>query len=162
MVATINRQVVLKHGLTVKFPDNETKAPVTAVSNAQDLGAQDYVLVTVEVPSLAALSTEIAPCLKTDTAAVFGMSEVPWWFFHCARGPMSERRLNLIDPDNAIWNSVRPERAIGAVVNTACTVIASGVIQVIGRMNRLILGEPNHAPSERVVRGWPMPRVRAA
>ena len=45
-----------------------------------------------------------------------------------------------------------PERAIGAVVNTACTVVAPGVIQVAGRMNRLILGEPSHTPSERVTK----------
>jgi 2-dehydropantoate 2-reductase len=49
-----------------------------------------------------------------------------------------------------MWNAVGPGRAIGAVVNTACTVVEPGVIRVSSPVNRFALGEPGGDCSDRL------------
>ena len=61
-------------GLTVRLPGSEFTAPLNAVTSARELGPQDYVIVTVKAPSLAAVAADIGPLLKADTAVVFGMN----------------------------------------------------------------------------------------
>jgi 2-dehydropantoate 2-reductase len=143
-------QAVRTRGLTARTPDGDINVSVTASGDARDLGAQDYVIVTVKAPALPSVATDIAPLLGPKTAVMFAMNGLPWWYFHKHGGPMDGRRLPLIDPNDAIWNTVGPGRAIGAVVNTACTVVEPGLIQVSSPVNRFALGEPNGELSERV------------
>ncbi len=142
--------VIRQNGLLVKTLDGDIHAKVTVASDPRDLGAQDFVIVTVKAPSLPDVAAGIAPLLGPQTSVVFAMNGMPWWYFHRTSGPMAERRMPLIDPDDAIWNAVGPARAIGAIVNTACVVVEPGIIQVTNRTNRLILGEPDGNTSTRV------------
>jgi 2-dehydropantoate 2-reductase len=143
-------QAVRTRGLTARTPDGDINVSVTASGDARDLGAQDYVIVTVKAPALPSVATGIAPLLGPQTAVMFAMNGLPWWYFYKHGGPMDGRKLPLVDPDDAVWNAVGPARAIGAVVNTACTVIEPGLIQVSSPVNRFALGEPDETRSERV------------
>ena len=49
------------HGETA---GREIKAPLNAVRVRDDLGPQDYVIVTVKAPSLAAVAADIGPFLR--------------------------------------------------------------------------------------------------
>ncbi len=112
-------------------------------------GPQDVVVVTVKAPALPEVANGLPPLLAAHTAVVFAMNGIPWWYFQGA-GAMAQRRLPLIDPDDALWNAVDARRVIGAVVNTACEVLEPGVVRVTNRTNRLVLGEPDGTVSERV------------
>jgi 2-dehydropantoate 2-reductase len=78
------------------------------------------------------------------------MNGIPWFYFHGIGGPLDGRRLPKIDPDDALWRTVGPERAIAGVVYAASAVIAPGVIEVENADPRVVLGEPNDQESQRV------------
>ncbi len=138
------------NGLRVIAPDAEFQAKVTATDDPAALGPQDAVLVTLKAPSLPSLAAGIGPLLGPDTAVAFAMNGIPWWYFHADAGRFEGRRLPRIDPGDAVWNAVGPQRAIGGVVSSACTVVEPGVIRVANTGSRLLLGEPNGQITPRV------------
>ena len=90
----------------------------------------------------------IAPLLAPETAVLFAMNGVPWWYFHTHPGPHTNRRLPGIDPGDAIG----PAHAIGEVVHSSCEVTAPGEIKVDNATSRLVLGEPDGQMTERLAR----------
>lgn len=114
------------------------------------LGVQDAVLVTVKAPALASVASGIAPLLGLDTAVVFVMNGIPWWYFHAHGGKWDGRRVAQVDPGDAMWRAVGPGRAVGSVIYSACTVVEPDVVSVANRRNRIILGEPDGRLSARV------------
>ena len=137
-------------GLEVRSPGDHFHAAVTASADPASLGEQDAVFVTLKAPALPAMAAAIAPLLGPETAVVFAMNGIPWWYFHKEGGPHDGRQLDRIDPGGAVWRSVGPERAIGGVIHSACTVVEPGVIQVANAASRLVLGEPDGTLSPRV------------
>ena len=69
------------------------------------------------------------PLLGPDTAVVMAVNGVPWWYFHGLGGPYEGRRLPSVDPGDAQWSGIGPERVIGCVVYPAAEVDAPGVIR---------------------------------
>ena len=138
------------YGLRVTAPDGTIEARVAASADPADLGPQDAVIVSVKAPSLPSVAASIRPLLGRDTAVAFVMNGIPWWYFHGEGGPHDGTRLERIDPDNAIWNAVGPERAIGGVINSSCTVVEPGVVSVSNAHGRVALGEPSGRISERL------------
>ena len=141
---------IAARGLDIRTPDGDFHADVTASADSAALGVQDAVIVTVKAPSLPEVAAGIAPLLGPDTAVVFAMNGIPWWYFHGVEGPFAERRLPKIDPNGAIWTAVGPQRAIGGVVYVGCTVIEPGIIAVTGYRSRLVLGEPDGRMTARM------------
>jgi 2-dehydropantoate 2-reductase len=141
---------IAAHGLNIRAADGDFHADVTASADPAALGVQDAVIVAVKAPSLPDIAARIAPLLRPDTPVVFAMNGIPWWYFHGVEGPYAERRLPRIDPGDAVWNAIGPQRAIGGVVYVGCTVIEPGVIAVTGYRSRLVLGEPDGRISGRV------------
>jgi len=92
----------------------------------------------------------IVPLLKPDTAVAFIMNGIPWFYFHGIGGALEGRRLPKIDPDDALWRTVGPERAIAGVVYAASTVIAPGVIELENASPRVVLGEPDNRETQRI------------
>ena len=136
-------------GLQVRTPKETFDAPVTASDDPAQLGPQDAVFVTLKAPALPAMAATIGPLLGPDTAVVFAMNGIPWWYFHKEGGPHDGRRMDRIDPGGAVWQAVGPERAIGGVIYSACTVVEPGVIQVANAESRLPIGEPDGTVSSR-------------
>ncbi len=137
-------------GIRVVAPDWDATLRVQASDDPASFGVQDAVLVTVKAPALPSVARAIAPLLGPDTAVVFVINGIPWWYFHQHGGTWDGRRLPLADPGGAVWDAVGPHRAIGGVVYSACTVIEPGVVQVAHRRSRLIIGEPNGVVSPRL------------
>jgi 2-dehydropantoate 2-reductase len=136
-----------ENGVRVHAPDGEIVAKVAASADPAELGRQDAVVVTVKAPALPAVAAAIGPLLGPDTKVAFVMNGIPWFYFHAHGGGLSDRRLPLVDPDDAMWNAVGPGRSIAGVVYSACEVIAPGVIKVENPGSRVVLGEMDGPPS---------------
>ncbi len=137
-------------GLKVIAADGEFEARVRASADPAELGAQDAVLVTVKAPALPEVAATIAPLLGPDTPVAFVMNGIPWFYFHAIGGALEGRRLPKIDPGDALWRSVGPERAIAGVVYAASAVIRPGVIELENPNSRVVLGEADGRISQRV------------
>jgi 2-dehydropantoate 2-reductase len=137
-------------GLRVTAPDGTIEARVAASADPADLGPQDAVIVSVKAPSLPSVAAGIRPLLGRDTAVAFVMNGIPWWYFHEEGGPHDGTRLARIDPGDAVWNAVGPQRAIGGVINSSCIVVEPGVVAVSNAQGRVAIGEPNGRMSERL------------
>ncbi len=136
-------------GLEVRAPDATFRAAVAASEDPAALGVQDVVLVTVKAPALGAMAAAIGPLLGPGTTVAFAMNGIPWWYFHREGGPHDGRRLDRVDPGGAVWDAVGPQRTLGAVVHSACTVVEPGVIEVANPNSRIVVGEPDGSLSPR-------------
>jgi 2-dehydropantoate 2-reductase len=119
--------------------------------NAAELGPQDFVVITLKAHSVAPAVPAMKPLFGPDTAVVWGVNGLPWWYFHALEGPWRDLRLASVDPGNLQWDGIGPERAIGCVVYPAAEVIEPGVIELV-EGDRFTLGEPDGSRSERVVK----------
>jgi 2-dehydropantoate 2-reductase len=147
----VHLAAIRARGLTVETPDNSITVCVGASDQPADLGAQDAVIVTVKAPALPNVAASIAPLLHTDTAVAFVMNGIPWWYFHAHGGQFEGRRLPHLDPDDALWRAVGPQRAIGGVFWPACSVPAPGVVRLLtGAGSGTVFGEPNGLVTPRL------------
>jgi len=119
-------------GITVRTPEEEFTARPRAEADAAALGPQDAVLVTVKAPAVPGVAPALAPLLRPDTPVVFVLNGIPWWW---------EGAPEVLDPGRVTRAAVGPDRAVGGVVWSACTVTEPGVVQVQTAANRLIMGE---------------------
>lgn len=139
------------NGLTVETPDGSINMKLPASDNPGDLGRQDAVLVTVKAPSLPHVAATIAPLLGRDTSVAFPMNGIPWWYFHAHGGELDGRRLPHLDPGDALWNTIGPQRAIGGIFWPACSVPAPGVVRLLTGAGRgTVFGEPDGSTTRRI------------
>jgi 2-dehydropantoate 2-reductase len=138
-------------GLRVETPEGSVTAQLPASDVPRDLGPQDAVIVTVKAPSLPLVAGTIAPLLQRDTMVAFVMNGIPWWYFHRHGGALDGRRLLHLDPDEALWRAVGPERAIGGIFWPACSTPAPGVVRLLTGAGRgTVFGEPDGSTSPRI------------
>jgi 2-dehydropantoate 2-reductase len=139
------------NGLTVEIPDGSINVKLPASDNPADLGVQDAVLVTVKAPALPAVAAGIAPLLGRDTSVAFPMNGIPWWYFHAHGGRLDGHRLPQLDPGDALWDTIGPQRAIGGIFWPACSVPAPGVVRLLTGAGRgTVLGEPDGSTTPRI------------
>ncbi len=132
---------IREKGLRIRSEGKETAVPVHAESDAAQLGAQDYVLVSVKGQSLPEVARGIAPLLAADTPVVTAMNGVPWWFFDRLKFGDGKLRLESLDPGGTLARAMPTGRIVGCVVHLAASTPEPGVVShSMGR--RLILGEP--------------------
>jgi 2-dehydropantoate 2-reductase len=77
------------------------------------------------------------------------MNGVPWWFFEGGDLPYSGTRLQSLDPSGALSRAIPVRHVIGCVVHLSSSSPEPGLVR-LGFGNRLILGEPDGASSERL------------
>jgi 2-dehydropantoate 2-reductase len=138
------------HGLRVETREDTLVYHPYATDRPADLGLQDVVIVAVKAPSMPAIAEHLASLLHPDSAALFVMNGIPWWYFHSHGGTLDGTQLPRLDPTRALWNHIGPERAVGAVAYTACSVLSPGVIRAENSRNRLIVGRPDGRPDPRL------------
>ncbi|HEU0310380.1 MAG TPA: 2-dehydropantoate 2-reductase [Sphingomicrobium sp.] len=134
----------LQEGLTIREDGTARKAIVRASSDSAGLGQQDLLVIAVKAPALADVARRIDPMLGPRTIVLPMLNGVPWWF-------LDGEPLLSVDPDGRIAAALPMERVVGSVVHAACRRIAPGSIEVI-HADRLVLGEPHGATSQRVER----------
>ena len=132
-------------GLTLdrgRAPSSTCRSRATRPTPAE-LGAQDYVILTLKAHSVAGALDAIAPLLGPETAVVTAQNGVPWWYFYGIGGPLrgpAARQRSIRAA--CIWDGIGPERVIGCVVYPAAEVEAPGVIRHV-EGDRFPLGEPS-------------------
>jgi len=140
-------------GIELRSADEIVNAKVKGSERAAELGKQDAVFVTLKANMLDLFAANAAALLDRDTPVVFVQNGIPWWY---AQGISNDRPrppdLSRLDPGGALAKSIAPERVVGAVVFSANTVEAPGVIRnsTPGR-NMLTVGEPDDAQSARIL-----------
>jgi 2-dehydropantoate 2-reductase len=135
-------------GLTVETGGNTFNVRVKASDDPTTLGPQDYVILTLKAPAVAAAVPGITALLGKDTTIVTAMNGIPYWYFYKHGGPWDGHQLGCADPGGRQWKAFGPERGLGAVVWTAAAVTAPGTVRhTFG--NRFELGEPNGSTSPR-------------
>jgi 2-dehydropantoate 2-reductase len=142
---------IRERGLTVRLPDDTIECRPKAAADPAELGPQDAVVVCTKVPALAGVARAIAPLLGPETPVAFVTNGIPWWYFARHGGAEEGRRVPEADPGDVVWDAIGPERAIGGVVYSACSVPEPGVVAVTSRTSKLILGEPDGTRSTRAM-----------
>ena len=144
-------EAMRRDGLTLTEGGTTTTIPVTASDDPADIGPQDTVIVTLKAHSIPAVVEPMQALLGPDTAIVFAVNGVPWWYFHGVSGPFAGTRLERVDPGGVIWDGLGPQRAIGCVVYAASEITAPGRVTHLSG-NRFSLGEPSGERSARASR----------
>ncbi len=144
-------EAMQKQGVRLLIEGEERVAHPHCTSDPAEAGPQDYVFITLKAPSVPGIVERMRPLLGTDTAVVWGVNGLPWWYFYQLEGAWRNYRLESVDPGGVLWRGIGPERILGCVVYPAAEVVAPGIIRHV-EGNRFSLGEPNGDKSPRVVR----------
>lgn len=144
-------EAIRTKGLVLVEGEQRTVTRPRASADSRELGPQDYVVVTLKAHQITAAVPAIEALLGPETAIVWAVNGVPWWYFHGLEGPFRDRRLESVDPGGVIWDRLDPKRAIGCVVYPAAEVHQPGVVTLV-EGDRFSLGEPDGSRSERVER----------
>ena len=138
-----------KNGLKLIRDGEEQIANVRAFEDPADAGPQDYVIVTLKAHSVPPIAEKFASLFHNDTAVVWGVNGIPWWYFYGLQGEHADRRIDCLDPGNVLWDNLGPERMIGCAVYPAAEVPEPGVIQHV-EGDRFSLGEPSGKKTDRI------------
>jgi len=141
-------------GLMLRVGDAEFKARVRASDDPAMLGPQDAVICTLKATGLPSLAAGIQPLLGDDTAVVFAQNGIPWWYdigLSAKHRPVPD--LAFLDPGGRLRAAIPKERIVGGVVFSSNEIIVPGVAANLSpERNRLLIGECDDRPSERIAR----------
>ncbi|MCS6778478.1 MAG: 2-dehydropantoate 2-reductase [Geminicoccaceae bacterium] len=140
---------IRRNGLVLVEGERQTVTRPKASADSRELGPQEYVIVTLKAHQIPAAVPAIEPLLGPETAIVWAVNGVPWWYFYGLEGPWRDRRLESVDPGGTIWARLEPRRAIGCVVYPAAEVHEPGVVTLV-EGDRFSLGEPTGERTARV------------
>jgi 2-dehydropantoate 2-reductase len=137
-----------KHGWRLEFDQALLRSPVAVASDhANEIGAQDLVIIAVKGPAMAAAAADIEPLLGPDTIVLPMMNGVPWWF---AQGiaAIGGAPLDSVDAGGGIARAIAYRRVLGGVVHASVQMAEPG--RAVHRMGHgLIVGEPDGGRSAR-------------
>jgi 2-dehydropantoate 2-reductase len=123
-------------------------ARVPATADPAELGPQDLVISTLKGHQIPAAAAAFRPLLKEATRVLIIQNGVPFWYFHGdVAAELRDRRIPDLDPDEALWTALGPERVLGGVVYQPAEVVAPGEVLATGP-GRLVIGEPSGAMTE--------------
>jgi 2-dehydropantoate 2-reductase len=137
-------------GLKVTGHSGDFTVHPRAVEDPAEAGEQDYVIVALKAHQVAGIAAKMRPLLGPQTAVVMAVNGLPWWYFHGLEGPYKEKRLPIVDPGDAQWTHIGPERVIGCVVYPAAEIVAPGELHHVEN-DRFTLGEPGNQKTERLM-----------
>jgi len=141
-------EAIRRNGLTLRADGESHHVTIDCVERPADAGPQDIVFITLKSHVLPTIANDIVPLLGPETCVVTATNGMPWWYF-AGLDVADTAPLDSVDPGGALWRTIGPGRAIGAVVFPAARVIKPGVIEHIFG-TRLALGEPGGHSSERI------------
>jgi 2-dehydropantoate 2-reductase len=141
---------IREHGLRVETREGTLESHPFVTDQPSDLEPQDIVIVAVKAPILPKIAEGVGSLLHRDSLVLLVGNGIPWWYFHASGSAHDGTQLRRLDPEQALWRSIGPERVVGSVAYTAGSVIAPGVIRAENARNRFIIGRPDGQPDPRV------------
>ena len=136
------------NGVRVTGDDEDFTVYPNATGDPYEIGAVDYVILTVKAHGLSQVAPILGPMLGDDTAIVSTQNGIPWWYFHGLGPEWNGTRLESVDPGGVVSSSIDSERVIGCIVYPATVVSEPGVIRHV-EGDRLTLGEPDGSETAR-------------
>ena len=135
---------LIKNGKSENFKFNVTDDPKT-------LDVQDYIFISVKAHSISNIVDNLSPIINDQTSIISAVNGLPWWYFYKSNTGtnLDNKYIESVDPNGKIWNTFKPERAIGCVVYPACEITEPGVIKH-NEGERFSLGEPDGTKSARL------------
>ena len=147
-------EAVKADGVTLRVGTDAFKATVRASSDPAALGPQDAVICTLKATGLTSFAEGLQPLLGDDTAVVFAQNGIPWWYdigLSPKHPPVPD--LAFLDPGGRLRAAIPKQLIVGGVVFSSNEVVAPGVVANLSpERNRLLIGECDDRPSERIVR----------
>ncbi len=137
------------HGLTLLSGGERVVAHPVLAEDPENLGPQDYLVLTLKAHSLAPALPVLRPLIGPSTTIVAAVNGIPWWYCYGLSAPFTDRRVRAVDPDGLLWDALPPSQTIGCIIYPAAEVSEPGVI-VQSYGERFSLGEPDGTLSERV------------
>jgi len=135
-------------GLTITSAEKTLVVHPSVTEELSSVAAADVVFLAVKAHALTELAPSLAESLGDDACVVSLQNGVPWWYFLGMPGPLSDVRLESVDPGGIIAQHLPRARVVGSVVYPATRVVAAGVVEHIeGR--RITIGEPDGSTTER-------------
>ena len=147
----LHLKAMKEKGLTVIENEKEIICKPKCSDSIEKLGKMDFIFITLKAYSIPGIVNEVAKMFDENTSVITAYNGIPWWYFFNVNGQFNNYRIKCIDPNNAQWNVITPERVIGCVVYPATEMIRPGVIKHI-EGNRFSLGELNGKQSERILK----------
>jgi 2-dehydropantoate 2-reductase len=138
-----------RDGVQVKSSEGDFVARPKIASSLEEVGPVDVVFLGVKAHGLPQLAPHLSPVLGPHTTVVSTQNGIPWWYFQGFGGEWEGLRLERVDPGGVVSSAIEARRVVGSIVYFATEISAPGVIQHI-EGNRITLGEPNGARTERI------------
>lgn len=134
-----------KCALRVISPDGDFEACPRVVSNLQDAGAMDVIILGVKAHGLTQLAPQIQPLIGETTTVVSTQNGIPWWYSQFSKPHV---HLERVDPGGVIAHSIPARQVVGSIVYFSTDILEPGVIRH-NEGNRISLGEPDGSRSDR-------------
>jgi 2-dehydropantoate 2-reductase len=139
-----------ERGLTwVDAEGAEHTVPVNASDDADSLGVQDLVIVSVKGPAMPQVAPAVRALMGPHTTVLVAMNGVPWWFFDGLPGEAAGLQLKAVDPLGLTARHIPTTQVVGCVVHASAAAPQPARIERI-KNNQLIIGEPAGGVSPRV------------
>ncbi len=142
-------QAIREHGLRVLTGAGNFVVTPMATDDPADIGTVDVVVITAKAHSVESVATRLGPLLGPETMVVSCQNGIPWWYFIDAGTPVDGVRLATLDPRGAIASSIELRRVLGSVWYPSLDMVEPGVIQLVPGNDRVTIGEPSGARSNR-------------
>lgn len=143
---------IRQQGVRVVRPGESFRTPVRVAADPSELGPQDVLFITLKAHQVSAALPSIVPLLKPDTTVISPTTGLPYWFFHRAPDPWTDRRLTRLDPGGLQWDTLTAERAIGCTYWIGAELLEPGVVRQDGSEAGFPIGEPDGSRSARLTR----------
>ena len=140
---------IRERGLVLREEGREQVARVRAVERVPEAGPQDVIVLGMKAHQVAAVAADVGALLGPATTVVTAQNGIPWWYFHKHGGALEGTRLESVDPGGVIAAALPVERVVGSIIYPAAEIAEPGVVQHV-EGNRITLGEPDGAETERV------------
>jgi 2-dehydropantoate 2-reductase len=138
-----------RDGVQVRSSEGDFVARPKIAASLDEVGPVDVIFLGVKAHGLPQLAPHLKPVLGPGTTVISTQNGIPWWYFQGFGGEWEGLRLERVDPGGVVSSAIEARRVVGSIVYFATEISAPGVIQHI-EGNRITLGEPNGARSDRV------------
>lgn len=138
-----------RNGIHLQDLTGKHQVKVNASDDARQLGEQDIVFLCTKAPSLSGLLPSIGALIGPQTRVVPVINGVPWWYFHGEGGRFDGSRVEAVDPDGRITDTLDLHQVIGCVVFITAQSSAPAVVKTHNPY-RIIFGELNNTLTPRL------------
>ena len=146
-----HKKDIEEKGLTLIKNSKSENFKFNVTDDPKKLGVQDYIFISVKAHSISNIVDTLSPMINEQTSIISAVNGLPWWYFYKANTgtDLDDKYIESVDQNGKIWNTFKPEKAIGCVVYPACEITEPGVIKH-NEGERFSLGEPDGTKSERL------------